>query len=96
MKSARRARFTRGRGPGECHPRGLSAKIAQNSLFAISRSIGEPADIFAGSQVRAWEERLTQATPRESIGCPELAPAHYGFSNLGALASVRVCSAQIL
>jgi hypothetical protein len=35
MKSARGARFTRVGGPGECHPRRLSAKLAQNSLFAI-------------------------------------------------------------
>jgi hypothetical protein len=36
MKSARGARFTRGRGTGECPRPLLSANIAQNSLFAIS------------------------------------------------------------
>ena len=35
MKSARGARFTRSNGPGECQRLRLSAKIAQNSLFAI-------------------------------------------------------------
>src|ERR1019366_8659742 len=35
MKSACGARFTRGGGPGECLRPRLSAKIAQNSLFAI-------------------------------------------------------------
>ena len=35
MKSARGARFTRGRGPGECQRVRLMAKIDQNSLFAI-------------------------------------------------------------
>src|ERR1019366_7939600 len=35
MKSARGARFTRRRGPGECQRPRLSAKLAQNSLFAI-------------------------------------------------------------
>src|ERR1035437_767309 len=35
MKSARGARITRGRGPGECQRPRLTAKIAQNSLFAI-------------------------------------------------------------
>ena len=35
MKSARAARFMCVGGPGECHRPRLSAKIAQNSLFAI-------------------------------------------------------------
>src|SRR5216684_2086566 len=35
MKSARGARFTRGRGRGECQRQRLSVKIAYNSLFAI-------------------------------------------------------------
>src|SRR5258708_28929750 len=35
MKSARGARFTRGGGPGECQRSRLTAKIGQNSLFAI-------------------------------------------------------------
>src|SRR5260370_1442464 len=35
MKSARGARFTRGRGRGECQRQRLSVKIALNSLFAI-------------------------------------------------------------
>src|ERR1017187_9135070 len=35
MKSARGARFTRGRGPGECHRPRLTAKIDQYSLLAI-------------------------------------------------------------
>jgi hypothetical protein len=48
MKSARGARFTRGRGRGESQRRLLSAKFAQNSLFAIlacpsaNRPIGLP------------------------------------------------------
>src|ERR1039458_7985695 len=36
MKSARGARFMRGGGTRECHRPRLSAKIPQNSLFAIS------------------------------------------------------------
>ena len=35
MKSARGARFTRGRGRGECQRQRLSVKIAENSLLAI-------------------------------------------------------------
>ena len=35
MKLARGARFTRGRGRGECQRQRLSVKIALNSLFAI-------------------------------------------------------------
>ena len=35
MKSARGARFTRGRGRGECRRQRLSVKIALNSLFAL-------------------------------------------------------------
>src|SRR5208283_1805521 len=35
IKSPPGARFTRGRGPGECQRPRLSAKIAQDSLFAI-------------------------------------------------------------
>ncbi len=35
MKSARGARITRDRGPGECQWSRLTAKIDQNSLFAI-------------------------------------------------------------
>jgi len=74
MKSARGARFTRGGGPGEWHRPRLSAEMEEKfSVRDFGGSICEPADIFARSQVRAWEERLTQATPRESIGCPELA-----------------------
>src|ERR1017187_9521287 len=55
MKSARGARFTRGGGPGECHQPRLTAKIDQNSLFAI---LACPS-----ANRRPREERLTQATP---------------------------------
>jgi hypothetical protein len=62
-KLARGARFTRRRGPGECHLPRLSAKIAQNSLFAISAGPSANRPTSCGNPVRTWLERLTQATP---------------------------------
>src|SRR5271168_2748814 len=75
-KSARGARFTRGRGPGECQPPRLTAKIGQNSLFAILACPSANQPTSCGNPVRGWEERRTPATPPlETIGCRELAPA---------------------
>src|ERR1035437_2386959 len=54
MKSARGARFTRVGGPGECQRPWLTAKIDQNSLFAL---------LACPSAKRSpREEHLTQAT----------------------------------
>ena len=52
MKSARGARFTRGRGPGECHRAQLTAKIAQNSLFAILACPSASRPTSCGNPVR--------------------------------------------
>ena len=75
MRSARGARFGRGRGPGECQRRLLSAKFAQDSLFAILAcpSADRPTMLREAKYVL---EPLTQATQlRKSIGVPELAVA---------------------
>src|ERR1035437_993996 len=62
MKSARGARFTHGRGPGECQRPRLTAKIAQNSLFAILACPSAIRPTSCGNHVLGKYPK-TQATP---------------------------------
>ncbi len=87
MKSARGARFTRGGGPGECHPPRLSAKIPQNSLFAIlACPSAKPADILREPRTR---EELLNAINSTRVSLSDVerlllrAPERGQFDSLG-------------
>jgi len=61
MKSARGARFTRGGGPGEGHRPQLTAKIDQNSLFAILACPSAIRPTSCGNHVlgkNGWRKQL--------------------------------------
>src|SRR5271163_2029313 len=66
IKSARGARLTRGRGPGECQLRLLSAKFAQNSLFAI---LACPSANLPTPCGKRSEEHTSELQSRSDLVC---------------------------
>ena len=86
MKSARGARFTRGRGRGECQRQRLSVKIAYNSLFAILACPSTDRPTFCGEASSGRTPDASNYTRVRLLGFQSLllrAPERGQFDSLG-------------